>query len=311
MSNANENFIMLPTVDICFKELMKNENVRRGFIAALMGVPPEKIRRTVLKDGTLPPEYGTDKLGLLDVKVILGNGVQIDIEMQVAFFAHWDARVLFYLSRMISGQLGKGEAYGELKKCIHVGILDFVHFPEDREWYHSIFLVDEKTGKRYTELLEIRILELKKLPEEVENEDILIRWMRFLGGKNREELERMAKTDMYIEEAYQDLLRFSADETKRELYEAREKALRDYNSQMQSAREYGFQKGYNDGREAGMEAGMEVGMKAGIQTEKKRMVEKKLARGKSPDQIAEELEEDLETIYRLIKEVEESVPSGV
>ena len=41
------------------------------------------------------------------------------------------------------------------------------------------------------------------------------------------------------------------------------------------------------------------------------MVEKKLARGKSPDQIAEELEEDLETIYRLIKEVEESVPSGV
>ena len=115
MSNANENFIMLPTVDICFKELMKNENVRRGFIAALMGVPPEKIRRTVLKDGTLPPEYGTDKLGLLDVKVILDNGVQIDIEMQVAFFAHWDARVLFYLSRMISGQLGKGEAYGELK----------------------------------------------------------------------------------------------------------------------------------------------------------------------------------------------------
>lgn len=250
MSNANENFIMLPTVDICFKELMKNENVRRGFIAALMGVPPE---------------YGTDKLGLLDVKVILDNGVQIDIEMQVAFFAHWDARVLFYFSRMISGQLGKGEAYGELKK----------------------------------------------LPEEVENEDILIRWMRFLGGKNREELERMAKTDMYIEEAYQDLLRFSADETKRELYEAREKALRDYNSQMQSAREYGFQKGYNDGREAGMEVGMEVGMKAGIQTEKKRMVEKKLARGKSPDQIAEELEEDLETIYRLIKEVEESVPSGV
>ena len=36
-----------------------------------------------------------------------------------------------------------------------------------------------------------------------------------------------------------------------------------------------------------------------------------LARGKSPDQIAEELEEDLETIYRLIKEVEEPVPCGV
>ena len=29
-------FIMLPTVDFCFKELMKNSKVRKGFIAALL-----------------------------------------------------------------------------------------------------------------------------------------------------------------------------------------------------------------------------------------------------------------------------------
>ncbi|HIS27471.1 MAG TPA: hypothetical protein IAA57_11385 [Candidatus Pullilachnospira intestinigallinarum] len=56
MINANKNFIMLPTVDICFKELMKNEKIRRGFIAALMGVSPDQIRETVLKDSALPPE---------------------------------------------------------------------------------------------------------------------------------------------------------------------------------------------------------------------------------------------------------------
>ncbi|HIS27470.1 MAG TPA: PD-(D/E)XK nuclease family transposase [Candidatus Pullilachnospira intestinigallinarum] len=197
-----------------------------------------------------------------------------------------------------------------------MGILDFIHFPEDEEWCHSIFLVDKKPGKRYTELLEIRILELKKLPGEQESEDILLRWMRFFRGKNRNpqedpfmaiwpniKLERMAKTDEYIGEAYQDLVRFSADETKRELYEARAKALRDYNSQMQSAREYGFQEGYDDG--------MEAGRKARIEVEKRRMVEKKLARGKSPSQIAEELEEDMDTICRLIKELKDSVPSGV
>lgn len=176
--------------------------------------------------------------------------------------------------------------------------------------------MDKKPGKRYTELLEIRILELKKLPGEQESEDILLRWMRFFRGKNRNpqedpfmaiwpniKLERMAKTDEYIGEAYQDLVRFSADETKRELYEARAKALRDYNSQMQSAREYGFQEGYDDG--------MEAGRKARIEVEKRRMVEKKLARGKSPSQIAEELEEDMDTICRLIKELKDSVPSGV
>ena len=31
----DDNFIMLPTVDICFKNLMENPEVRRGFIAAL------------------------------------------------------------------------------------------------------------------------------------------------------------------------------------------------------------------------------------------------------------------------------------
>ena len=31
----NDNFIMLPTVDFCFKELMRNPKVRKGFIAAV------------------------------------------------------------------------------------------------------------------------------------------------------------------------------------------------------------------------------------------------------------------------------------
>ena len=32
-----EDFIMLPTVDFCFKELMQNAKVRQGMIAALLG----------------------------------------------------------------------------------------------------------------------------------------------------------------------------------------------------------------------------------------------------------------------------------
>ena len=49
----------------------------------------------------------------------------------------------------------------------------------------------------------------------------------------------MAEKDPYIEKAYEELERMSADEKKRLEYEAREKALRDYNSQMSSARRRG------------------------------------------------------------------------
>ena len=38
-----EDFIMLPTVDFCFKELMQNDNIRKNIIAALLNVPSSEI----------------------------------------------------------------------------------------------------------------------------------------------------------------------------------------------------------------------------------------------------------------------------
>ena len=165
MAQTTNNFIMLPTVDFCFKELMQNEKVRKGFIAALLGRMPEEIQETTLLPTILPAEYSDDKLGVLDVAVLLKDGTQIDMEMQVVYFPYWTNRVLFYLCRMYAGQLKKGDSYNKLKKCIHVSPLDFVHFPEDKKCYHKISLCDTKTGKLYTDLMELHILELRKLPK--------------------------------------------------------------------------------------------------------------------------------------------------
>ena len=96
MEKKNDNFIMLPTVDICFKNLMENPEVRRGFIAALLKVQPEEIEESTLLPTTLQRDYGDDKLGILDILVQLEDGTQIDMEMQVAYYEYWDARVLFY-----------------------------------------------------------------------------------------------------------------------------------------------------------------------------------------------------------------------
>ena len=52
-----EEFIMHPTVDFCFKELMQNAKVRQGMIAALLGVEPEKIERTELLPTILHTEF--------------------------------------------------------------------------------------------------------------------------------------------------------------------------------------------------------------------------------------------------------------
>ena len=115
MEHADNNFIMLPTVDFCFKELMQNEKVRKGFIAALLGRDPSEIKETTLIPTILPQKYHDEKLGILDVAVLLEDGTRIDMEMQVIYFAYWTNRILFYLSRLYTGQIKKGDSYEKLK----------------------------------------------------------------------------------------------------------------------------------------------------------------------------------------------------
>ena len=114
--------------------------------------------------------------------------------------------------------------------------------------------------------MEIQILELRKLPNDLTNSSDIINWMRFLGGKSRKEFEDMAKTDEYIEEAYRELERLSADAQAKLEYEAREKAIRDYNSQMNSALRRGMRKGIEQGMEQVLAQGIEQGQYSLIQT---------------------------------------------
>lgn len=229
---------MLPTSDFCFKELMQNSKVRKGIISALLGISPEEIAGTKLLPTSTTEEYPDGKLGILDVLIKLENGTQVGMEMQVAKYDYWTNRILFYLCRMFTGQIGKGDTYDKLKKCIHVSFLDFIHFENDYDFYRKITLRDEKNSE-YTDLLELHILELKKLPPEEQNENGLLKWTRFLNGKCREDFEKMAEKDEYIDEAYELLKKMSADERKRLAYEAREKAVRDYNTQIKSSLERG------------------------------------------------------------------------
>lgn len=279
MKRTHDNFIMLPTVDFCFKELMHNDKVRKGFIAALLKLLPEKVEKTLLLPTIMERESESNKMGILDVRVLLTDGTQMDLEMQVTYFAYWDRRILYYLGRMYTGQLKKGDSYDKLKKCIHVSILDFVYFPDDEECYRTVHFRDDKTGEVYTDLMEIQILELKKLPTELNDSEDILSWMRFFSGKTREEFEHMAKTNEYLDEAYQELIQLSADEKKRLEYEAREKALKDYNTQMNSS----FERGKAHGEQL------------------TKQVFKLHLQGKSPEEISQTTQISLEKVLEILK----------
>ena len=118
------------------------------------------------------------------------------------------------------------------------GILD--------RYYRKITFCDTKTGEIYTDIMEIHVLELGKLPPEDQNEEGIIRWMRFLNAKSRKELKEMAKQDEYFGEAYEELERLSADEKKRLEYETRLKYKRDKYAQLHYATRIGREEGQNE-----------------------------------------------------------------
>ena len=88
----------------------------------------------------------------------------------------------------------------------------------------------------------------------------------------------MEEKDPYIEKAYEELERMSADEKKRLEYEAREKALRDYNSQMSSAR--------RRGEAIGKEIGEKIGIKLGEKSCEERIILNMHQLGKSAEEIS-------------------------
>ena len=255
-------FIMKPKVDFCFKELLSDEYVRRGFLSAILGVAPDMILWTKLLPTYLRKQHKDDKFGILDVRVMLQDESQVDVEIQVIAYDYWAERSLFYLSKMYVDQIHEGEDYGQLKKCIHVGILDFKLF-DDEEYYSRFHIWEDNRRLQYSDKFEIRVLELPKLEKYDYPETELLKWARFFNATDKEELEMAAEGNEYTQKAYDRLVELSADEEKRMEYEERQKALRDYQHMMNS----GWRQGVSDGREEGVEAIIEMLQELGMSRE--------------------------------------------
>lgn len=285
----DNNFIMKPKVDFCFKELMADSEVRKGFIATFLGISPEEIHSTQLVNTHLRKEHPSDKLGILDVCVMLNGMIQIDIEIQIASFSLWPERSLFYLSKLFTGRISEGDSYKALHKCIHIGILDFVLFPELQDFCSCYHFWEDHSRQIYTDKMEIHVLELPKLAKREYPESDLLNWARFLGADCREEMERLADKNEYLEKAYERLNQLSADEEKRMEYLSREMAIRDFNYLMEENLRQGWGKGQAQGELLHLI----------------RQVQKKKIKGISVEECAKMLEECPDIIQQLYQMMEQ------
>ncbi len=62
---------------------------------------------------------------ILDVAVEDESGAQYDVEMQTWNHANFRERIVYYLEKIATGQLSKGETYDKLRKVIGIVFVDF------------------------------------------------------------------------------------------------------------------------------------------------------------------------------------------
>ncbi|MDR1627458.1 MAG: Rpn family recombination-promoting nuclease/putative transposase, partial [Oscillospiraceae bacterium] len=84
----------------------KNIDILSAFLKTVLDIPEEDYEEIKICDPIFKTEIKDDKIGILDVKVKTKSGKIIDVEMQVAHQGFMEERVLYYISKMISEQLG-------------------------------------------------------------------------------------------------------------------------------------------------------------------------------------------------------------
>lgn len=254
-------FLMKPRIDFAFKEIMMDEQARIGFLSAVLKLNPKEIKETHILNTNLRKQHENEKLGILDVRILMNNDTEIDIEIQLSAMNIWTDRALFYLAKMYTEQINAGEDYHVFKRCVSISILDFELFKNESEFYSCFHIREDSRHFLYTDKMEFHVLELPKLPKELKEDSSDIElWGKFINAERKEEFAMLAEKNMYIGSAYRHLQLISQDDEKRMEYEARTKAIRDYNQVMLEAEQRGETRGRAEGEVQGKIAGREEGI---------------------------------------------------
>jgi len=229
--------VLPPTSDFVFKLLFgdeRNKSVLIGLLKAFVDLPQEEYELTFM-DTHLKPEFGEDKLGILDVKVKTASGQIINIEIQVEPQDYIAKRLSYYKSKMITEQIGKGDEYEQIHRVICVCITSKPLFPGVSEYLNRFRFCNMDNGLCFEGIPEeIYTIELSKVPTENDGTDWW-EWVRFLLARTEEEIEMLTQRNSEIRKAADALYVLSADPEVRAKYEMHEKAMRDRISQIAAA----------------------------------------------------------------------------
>ncbi|MDZ7367688.1 MAG: Rpn family recombination-promoting nuclease/putative transposase [candidate division KSB1 bacterium] len=252
-----------PRTDFAFKKIFGNDNAKEVLISFLNAVLALDKDHAIV-DVTLLNPYEAPKTkymrdSFLDVKCRDVRGVTFIVEMQVAYVAGFEKRIIYNASKAYSNQLQKGDAYPKLNQVISINILDFVLF-DDFEHYLSCHQVREKiTGNNYLDEIRYYFIELPKFTKtEEELETYIEKWIYFI--KHAADLETIPEKldEPVFHKAFDQANRANMTAKELEAYDNSVTVMLDERGRIQGAFEMGEKSGLQRAARAMKQKNMQV-----------------------------------------------------
>ena len=262
--------------DFYFKYLLGSEQRKHLTIQFLNAVLYEneetQIEDVSFLDKDQDPEFAHEKLSKLDILARTNTGMQIDIEVQVLKHAYLSERFLYYWAGLYGSQLKEKDQYTQLKPTISIILLDFVYLPETA-WHNVYHICNDISKQRLTEHFAMHFIEMKKFTySDIKKLTKLGTWAAYFSNCDAKEMEVLTMNNNVMKDVAKAENAFTNDETMRYQYMLREKAIRDYYSGLNDAKQEGIaigeKRGEKRGEERGEKRGRKLGLAQGVQQEK-------------------------------------------
>lgn len=241
-----------PRTDFAFKKVFGNEKAKDVLISFLNAVlsldEAHALVEVTLLDPYEAPKTKYQRDSFLDVKCLDARGVSYVVEMQVAYVAGFEKRVIYNASKAYANQLLKGEPYPKLNQVISINILDFVLF-DDLSHYLSCHEMREKiSGNCYLDEIRYYFIELPKFVKtETALENHIEKWIYFI--KHARDLETIpeALDEPVFQHAFELANRANMTLKELEAYDASTTVMLDERGRIEGALEIGQKLGEHSG----------------------------------------------------------------
>ena len=261
-----------------FKKVFGNNEDKmplKELLKCILDIEAKEI--TILNPEIIGSSY-YDKRTIVDLIVELEDGTKIAVEMNTNVNKYLIDRNVFYMFKIMSKDMKKGNLYSKLNKHIQINI--------DCEGYHKkpimkYKLIEEECSEVLTDKIEIIRVDLPFYVEKCYNLDASKldykdRLIGLIGIEDRNLASKIIKGDMKMEDIYKKVEDFSEDEEILGAYDAEWHKIETERVVMLDKLEKAEEQGLRQGFEKGMKKGIEQGIEQGIELTTQNMLKENI-----------------------------------